>query len=58
MIPLSMRNEISLNNPDDYKLLKRLGKIREFKMYLEAKLLKEAYNIINQPRHESKNARL
>jgi hypothetical protein len=48
-----MRKEISLNDPHDYKLLKRLGMIRQFKRYLEDKLLKEAYNIINQPRHES-----
>ena len=49
---------ISLNNPLDYKFLKRLGMIREFKRHQEAKLLKEAYTIINNHHHESKNERL
>lgn len=53
-----MRTEISLNNPGDYKLLKRLGMIRKFKTYLANKLLKEAYSIINQPINESKNKHL
>ena len=48
-----MRTEISLNNPGDYKLLKRLGMIRKFKTYLANKLLKEAYNIINPLSHET-----
>ena len=49
---------ISLNNLSDYKLLKRLGMIRQFKKYQEEKLLKEVYNIINNQHHESKNERL
>jgi hypothetical protein len=48
-----MRTEISLNNPGDVKLLKRLGMITKFKKYLADKLLKEAYSIINQPSHET-----
>jgi hypothetical protein len=48
-----MRTEISLNNPSDYKLLKRLGMITEFKKYLADKLLKEAYSLINPPSHET-----
>jgi hypothetical protein len=48
-----MRTEISLNNPGDVKLLKRLGMITEFKKYLADKLLKEAYNLINRPSHET-----
>lgn len=47
-----MRTEMSLNNPGDYKLLKRLGMIRKFKKHLEDKLLKEAYNIINKPTNQ------
>jgi hypothetical protein len=53
-----MIKEISLNNPQDMKLLKKLGKITEFKRYLETKLLNEAYTIINTPHHETPNERL
>ena len=49
---------MSLNNLSDDKFLKRLGMIREFKTYQETKLLKEAYTIINNHHHESKNERL
>jgi hypothetical protein len=53
-----MRTEISLNNPGDVKLLKRLGMITEFKKYLADKLLKEAYSIINPPTNENDNKKL
>lgn len=49
---------ISLNNPRHEKTLYRLGLMRKYKQSLQAKLLEQAYTIINNPNNEIKNKRL
>lgn len=53
-----MIEEISLNNPEHYKLLRKLGMVRKHKKYLSEKLLREAYKIINPPNNEDDNKKL
>lgn len=49
---------ISLNNPRHEKTLYRLGLMRKYKQSLQAKLLEEAYTIINNLNNETTNSKL